>query len=138
MDLISVVHLHDNAAMWAALAMEEFSDERVPLCSQWAVFQEQFKAQFETVDKMVNAKEKLLVLWQDMSTVLEFTAIFKQLIGDTSYFSEDLQDCYYKCLSPRIKDELVHTAHPISTLDDLIEVATDIDVQIRQCWTERD
>ena len=50
----------------------------------------------------------------------------------------DLRDHFYKHLSTRIKDELVHTAHPIGTLNKLITIASDLDVQVCQCCAKRD
>jgi hypothetical protein len=77
-------------------------------------------------------------LWQDTSSVPEYTAPFKQLMARTGYSSGDLRDRFYEHLTTRIKDELVHTARPISTLDDLITVASDINVRVRQHRAKRD
>ena len=54
------------------------------------------------------------------------------------YSTADLQDHFYKHLSTRIKDELVHTACPIGTLNELITVALDLDVQVHQHCAKRD
>jgi hypothetical protein len=88
--------------------------------------------------EVVDAKERLRVLWQDSSTVPECTALFKELMTRTGYSSVDLRDRFYEHLGTRIKDELVHTAHPISTLDELITVTSDIDIRVRQRCAERD
>jgi hypothetical protein len=98
----------------------------------------QFKARFETVDEAVDAKEKLRVLWQDSSSVPEYAALFKQLMARTRYSSADLRDRFYEHLSTRIKDELVHTARPIDTLDELVTVASDLDIRLCQRRAERD
>jgi hypothetical protein len=58
--------------------------------SEWAVFRREFKARFETVNKAIDAKEKLRVLWQRSSTVLEYAALFKELMSRTRYSSVDL------------------------------------------------
>jgi hypothetical protein len=63
--------------------MEEFANGGVPFHSQWETFRDQFKARFETVDEAVDAKEKLQTLWQDTSSVLEYTTLFKQLMART-------------------------------------------------------
>ena len=118
--------------------MEEYASGGVPFDSLWETFQNQFKAQFETMNEAMDAKEKLHVLWQGSSTVPEYAALFKELMTCTSYSSTDLQDCFYKHLSTRIKNELVHTTRPISSLDQLITVATDLDVHIHQRQAERD
>jgi hypothetical protein len=131
-------YLQDDASIWASPAMEEFANGRVPFDGQWETFREQFKARFETVDEAVDAKEKLRVLWQDSSTVPEYAALFKELMARTGYSSTDLRDRFYEHLSTRIKDELVHTARPIRTLDELITVGSDIDVRVRQRRAERD
>jgi hypothetical protein len=120
--------LQGDAAVWAVPAMEVFEEGHVPFDSRWETFREQFKACFEAADKAVDTKEKLRVLWQDDSTVLEYAAQFKQLMTRTSYSPADLRDRFYEHLAPRIKDELVHTARPIGTLDELISVGSDIDV----------
>jgi hypothetical protein len=92
---------------------------------------------FKTVDEAINAKEKLRVLWQDSSIIPEYVALFKQLMAHTGYSSGDLHNHFYEHLSTRIKDELVHTTHPISMLDELITVASNIDICVRQCCVER-
>ena len=131
-------YLQDDAAIWAAPSMEKFANGGVPFDGQWATFRDQFKARFETVDEAVDAKEKLRVLWQDSSTVPEYTALFKELMARTGYSTADLRDRFYEHLSPQIKDELVHTARPIETLDDLITVASGIDIRVRQRKAERE
>jgi Retrotransposon gag protein len=130
--------LQDDASVWAAPAMEEFADGGVPFNDNWQRFRTQFKARFETVDEAVDAKEKLRVLWQDSSTVPEYAALFKEAMARTGYSSADLRDRFYEHLSTRIKDELVHTARPIGTLDELVMVASDLDIRLRQRRAERD
>ena len=90
------------------------------------------------MNEAVDAKEKLRVLWQDTSSVPEYAAQFKELMARTGYSTADLRDRFYEHLSPRIKDELVHTARPIVALDQLVAVASDIDVRVRQRRAERD
>jgi hypothetical protein len=131
-------YLQDDASIWGSPAMEEFANGGVPFAGNWETFCRDFKARFETVDKVVDAKEKLQVLWQDSSTVHEYAALFKELMTRTGYSSVDLRDCFYEHPTTRIKDKLVHTARPIGTLDELITVASDIDVRVRQRRTERD
>ena len=131
-------YLQDDASVWASPAMEEFASGRVPFNNDWEEFREQFKARFETVDEAVDAKEKLRVLWQGSSSVPEYAALFKELMTRTGYSSADLRDRFYEHLSTRIKDELVHTARPIASLNELITVASDIDVRVRQRRAERD
>lgn len=131
-------YLQDDAAIWASPAMEEFAAGRVPFDERWSSFREQFKARFETIDEAVDAKEKLRVLWQDRSTVPEYAALFKELMARTGYSQSDLRDRFYEHLSSQIKDELVHTASPTGTLDELITAASRIDIRIRQRRAERD
>ncbi|KAF8472217.1 hypothetical protein DFH94DRAFT_767338 [Russula ochroleuca] len=61
--------MQDDAAVWAAPAMEVFEEGQIPFDSRWETFREQFKACFEAADEAVDAKEKLRVLFQDSSTV---------------------------------------------------------------------
>jgi len=110
-------YLQDKASVWAAPSMEEFADGGVPFNGQWDTFRHQFKARFETVDEAVDAKEKLRVLWQGGSTVPKYAALFKESMARTGYSSVDLCDCFYEHLSVHIKDELVHTARPVDSLD---------------------
>jgi hypothetical protein len=74
-------YLQGEAAIWASPAMEEFANGGVPFHSQWETFCDQFKVRFKTVDEAVDAKEKLRTLWQDTSSVPEYTAPFKQLMA---------------------------------------------------------
>jgi hypothetical protein len=131
-------YLQDDAAIWAAPAMEEFVNGGVPFGGLWQNFHTEFKARFETVDEAVDAKERLRVLWQDNSTVPEYAALFKELMARTGYSSADLRDRFYEHLSPRIKDELVHTARPIDSLEQLITAASSIDIRVRQRQAERE
>jgi hypothetical protein len=131
-------YLQDDAAVWASPAMEEFAVGRVPFDNQWDHFREQFKAQFEMVDEAVDAKEKLRTLWQDTSTVPEYAALFKELMARTGYSMPNLRDRFYEHLFTQIKDELVHTAHPIITLDELVTVSSNIDIRVHQRHAERD
>jgi hypothetical protein len=131
-------YLQEDASIWGSPAMEEFANGGVPFAGNWETFRRDFKARFETVDEVVDAKERLRVLWQDSSTVPEYAALFKELMARTGYSSVDLRDRFYEHLATRIKDELVHTARPVGTLDELITVSSDIDVRIRQRRAERD
>jgi len=90
------------------------------------------------VNEAVDAKEKLRVLWQGSLTIPEYATLFKELMTRTSYSSADLRDRFYEHLSTRIKDKLVHTTCPIAALDQLITVATDLDVRIRQRQAKRE
>ena len=130
--------LQDDAAVWGAPAMEDFANGLLPFGGVWDFFREQFKARFESADEVVDAKEKLRVLWQDGSTVPEYAAQFKQLMTRTGYSGVDLRDRFYEHLTSRIKDELVHSARATTTLDELIIVATDIDTRVRQRRAEKE
>jgi hypothetical protein len=131
-------YLQDNASIWGSPAMEEFANGGVPFAGNWETFCRDFKARFETIDKVVDAKERLCVLWQDSSTVPEYAALFKELMTCTGYSSVDLRDRFYEHLATRIKDELIHMARPIDILDELITVMSDIDIRVRQHHAERD
>ena len=109
--------LQDEAAIWVSPAMEEFAWGVALFSDQWRTFYAEFKARFETVDEAIDAKEKLWVLWQGNSTVPKYATLFKELILCTRYFPADLRDRFYDHLHPHIKNELVHTAHPIDTLE---------------------
>ena len=130
--------LENDAAVWAVPAMEDFANGVLPFGGIWDYFREQFKARFESADEMVDAKEKLRVLWQDGSTVPEYAAQFKQLMTRTGYSSADLRDRFYEHLTSKIKDELVHSARATTTLDELVRVATDIDTRVRQRRAEKE
>ena len=54
--------LQDKAAIWAASAIEQFMDGGISFNGNWGTFREQFKARFETVNEVVDAKERLHVL----------------------------------------------------------------------------
>ena len=58
-------------------------------------------------------------------------------MAHTGYSLADLQDQFYDCLDGKIKDELVHTARPTTFLNELITVASDLNIRIRQCEAER-
>lgn len=130
-------YMQDDAALWATPAMEELTQGTTPFNGSWNDFRQQFKARFETVDEAVDAKERLRKLWQGSSTLPEYAARFNELAGRTGYSAQDLRDRFYEHLSDVIKDELVHTARPIASLDELIKVASDIDVRVRQRRAEK-
>ena len=77
-------------AIWATPAMEEFANGGVLFYGQWGVFCTEFKARFETVDKAIDAKERLRKLEQGMSTIPEYAVLFKQLMACTGYSLADL------------------------------------------------
>ncbi|EJF61810.1 hypothetical protein DICSQDRAFT_136328 [Dichomitus squalens LYAD-421 SS1] len=118
--------MQDSAALWATPVMEEITQGTTPFKGLWMEFRTQFKAQFETVDEAVDAKERLRTLWQGSMTVPEYAARFNELSTRTEHLADS------------IKDELVHTARPIASLEDLITVSSDIDVRVRQHRAERD
>jgi len=130
--------MESDAAVWASPAMEQFAEGRIPFGGNWELFQDEFKARFEAVDEAIDAKEKLRALYQGLSSVPEYTARFKQLMARTRYSLADLRDRYYDHLSPRIKDELVHSGRETDTFDDLVAVATKIDTRVRQRRAERE
>lgn len=49
--------MQDDTATWATLAMEKFSNKRIPFANLWQNFCKQFKACFKTIDEVVNTKE---------------------------------------------------------------------------------
>ncbi|EJF59605.1 hypothetical protein DICSQDRAFT_64916 [Dichomitus squalens LYAD-421 SS1] len=130
--------MQDSAALWATPAMEEITQGTTPFKGLWTEFRTQFKARFETVDEAVDAREHLRTLWQGSMTVPEYAARVNELSTHTGYSKADLRDCFYEHLADSIKDELVHTARPIASLEDLITVSSDIDVRVRQRRAERD
>jgi hypothetical protein len=130
--------MEDDAAVWASPAMEQFAEARIPFGGNWGLFQDEFKARFEAVDEVIDAKEKLRALYQGASSVPEYTAQFKQLMARTRYSSADLRDRYYDHLNSRIKDELVHSLRDTDAFNDLVAVATKIDTRVRQCRAEKE
>jgi hypothetical protein len=130
--------LEGEAAVWASPAMESFARGVIPFQDDWDRFHADFKARFETVDEAADAKEKLRTLYQGFSSVPEYAAKFKELMARTLYSQADLRDRFYDHLSPRIKDELVHTDREHDTFDRLVNVATDIDTRIRLRRAERE
>ncbi|EJF55563.1 hypothetical protein DICSQDRAFT_73487 [Dichomitus squalens LYAD-421 SS1] len=131
--------MQDSAALWATPAMEEITQGTTPFKGSWTEFRTQFKARFETVDEAVDAKERLRTLWQGTMTVPEYAARFNEVSTRTGYSKADLRDRFYEHLADSIKDELVHTARPIASLEDLITISSDIDVRVRQrcCHSRR-
>jgi Retrotransposon gag protein len=122
--------MQDDAAIWAAPAIEEFANGGMLFNHSWKRCCEQFKMRFEMVDEAVKAKEKLCILWQDTSTIPKYAALFKELMACTRYLSAHLYNWFYKHLSACIKNKLVHTACPINTLNKLVTIASNIGVQI--------
>ena len=55
----TLLYLQDNMAIWAAPAIEEFAERKVPFDGKWATFHKEFKACFRMVDKVIDMKEKL-------------------------------------------------------------------------------
>ncbi|KAJ3832235.1 hypothetical protein F5878DRAFT_654680 [Lentinula raphanica] len=98
-----------DAAIWATPISENISNVNNNVAGAsfiyptWNLFKEAFKARFETVNPVVDAKEALKGLWQGKNT-------------HASY----LRDRFYQHLSNRVKDGLV-------TLDGLIQEAMHID-----------
>lgn len=129
--------LQDEVALWATPYMEQVALGQSPFGNNWGTFTAAFKSRFETTDETADAKEALRKLEQGRSTVAEYLAKFKELMGRTGYGAVDLRDWFYDNLASYVKDELVHTARPIGLLDELSAVAIDIDNRIRQRRAEK-
>ena len=82
--------MSDDAAVWAAPTMEEFTGGQIPFVGMWENFHTEFQAHFKTSDKSGDMKETLRVLWQGDSTVPEYATLFKQVMGWTGYSATDL------------------------------------------------
>ena len=130
--------MSDDAAVWAAPAMEEFAGGQIPFAGVWENFRTEFRARFETSDESGDAKETLRVLWQGNSTVPEYAALFKQVMGQTGYSAADLRDRFYDHLNGGIKDLLVTTGRETRTLDELIAIASGIDLRVHQHCAEKE
>ncbi|ESK83511.1 hypothetical protein Moror_4874 [Moniliophthora roreri MCA 2997] len=124
--------MQDDAAVWATPAMEEVAQGRHLYDNSWNEFVKEFKLRFETTDEAADAKERLHVLFQGKQSVAEYAAKFKEIMLRTSYSSADLHDRFYEHLVSHIKDKLVHMDCKTNSLDQLINVANDLDVHIRQ------
>lgn len=136
----ALTFLQDEAAIWATPYLETVAEAEVakrPFQDSWATFKADFRSRFETSNEAVDAKDALRALWQGSKTVPEYAAKFKELMSRTGYSAADLRDRFYEHLASSIKDELVHTARPIGTLDELLTVATELDVRIRQRRAEK-
>ena len=134
---LALSFLQDDAALWATPYMEEFAANRTPFSGDWDQFKAAFKARFETTDEAADAKDSLRRLYQGRGTVAEYLAKFKELKDRTGYSTTDLRDRFYEHLASEIKDELVHTARAIGTLDELSMVAIDLDNRLRQRRAEK-
>ncbi|KAI3614279.1 hypothetical protein WG66_000055 [Moniliophthora roreri] len=133
----ALTFMQDDAAVWATPAIEEVAQGRHPYDNSWEEFVKGFKLRFETMDEAADAKERLHVLFQEKQLVAEYAAKFKEIMSRTGYSSADLCDCFYEHMAFRIKNELVHTDHKTETLNQLINVANDLDVHIRQREAEK-
>ncbi|KIP02040.1 hypothetical protein PHLGIDRAFT_122815 [Phlebiopsis gigantea 11061_1 CR5-6] len=116
----------DDTAIWATQVLEALSTcQTLFLC--WRNFTEAFRKQFETIDEAGDALTAIEELWQGK----------KPHAGRTNLSDEDKQICFKKHLSTYIKDRLSETDRKVSTLKNLIKVATKIDKRKRERDTER-
>ncbi|ESK83987.1 hypothetical protein Moror_7488 [Moniliophthora roreri MCA 2997] len=127
---LALTFMQDDAAVWATPAMEEVAQGRHPYDNSWKEFVKGFKLRFETTDEAADVKEWLHVLFQEKQSVAEYAAKFKEIMLRTGYFSADLHDYFYEHMASCIKDELVHTDCKTQTLNQLINVANDLDVSM--------
>ena len=51
--------MSDDAAVWAAPAMEEFAGGQIPFAGMWENFHTEFRARFKTSDESGDVKETL-------------------------------------------------------------------------------
>jgi Retrotransposon gag protein len=110
-------YLQDDASIWGSLAMEEFANGVVLFAGNWETFRWDFKARFETVDEVVDAKERLCVLWQDSSTVPEYAALFKELMTCTGPGTlQSISKIAFTSISPLISRTSSFTRPVPSTL----------------------
>ena len=130
--------MQDDTATWATLAMEKFSNKRIPFANLWQNFCKQFKACFKTIDEVVNTKEN----FESYSKTHWWSS--SMLHGLKSWYHAPVilpltfAIIFTKHLSTHIKDKLVHKKCLTMTFDDLVSVASSIDVHIHQWKDERD
>ena len=128
--------MQDEAAIWATPHLEAIGQNQITFPT-WESFTQAFRERFEPADEAVDAKEKIKALRQGKSTVPEYAARFKELMSRTGYSENDLRDRFYDHLAGNIKDLLVGSERPHKRLNDLILVATDIDVRLRERQAEK-
>lgn len=78
-----------------------------------------------------SAASSLLCLWQGNSTVGQYTIQFCTLVSELFWNNEDLVATFWEGLASCIKDELA-SCDLLSTLDDIITMATNIDIRFRE------
>ena len=92
----AISFLEGEAAIWATPISENISqvDAKVPnvtlVYTTWGGFKDAFKARFETVDAVADAKRALENLWQGKDTVASYASMFKQYASRTGYSDTDL------------------------------------------------
>lgn len=130
----AVSFLEGDAAIWATPYTETINQHNADPTiafpfNSWNMFQQAFKARFETADAEVDAKEALRTLWQGRKSVANYVATFKQYSSRTEYSDKDLRDRLYDHLADRVKDGLVNTTSPMKTFDELVNAAIAVDLR---------
>ena len=92
----AISFLEGEAAIWATPIAENISQVVKQMAGitlaypTWQSFIDAFKARFETVDAVGDAKAMLETLWQGKNTVASYASTFKQYSSRTRYSDTDL------------------------------------------------
>ena len=125
----TVPFLTGTAAIWITPLSEKINANEPIEYATWAAFKEAFKKHFETASAQQDAKSALKALKQGRYSVGYYAGIFKQHADRTGWSDADLRDRFYDGLAGRVKDALVHTEKPTTTLAQLEGVAIGIDLR---------
>uniref|UniRef100_A0AAQ6IB43 CCHC-type domain-containing protein n=1 Tax=Anabas testudineus TaxID=64144 RepID=A0AAQ6IB43_ANATE len=111
-------------------------DRRSTICSSVQAFTEAMRKVFNCTAPSKDASRRLLRIAQGARSVNDYAVDFRTVAARSKWNEDALFDVFYQGLSPTIKDELATRDLPDS-LDDLVDLATRVDLRLRERMEER-
>ena len=119
--------LTDDAAIWARPTLELLAEGKPVFDDDWDTFVEAFKAKFEVVNPVVEAKNKIANLKQGRRNFATLLAEFDMWAPRTGWSDKDLYDRLKSALNDKYLTRLLYFPERATTLDQLKKNCVKID-----------
>jgi len=120
-------HMKGTAGKWALPYLALSAEGGDPFFGSWDGFVAGYKARFQIFSDGSDAILQLNQLWQNKTTIGEYSARFMELMSETPFSEPDLRERYYSHLNSEMQIQLAGVPDDISSLEDLMKVAGRLD-----------
>ena len=129
--------MEDEARTWALPYLETLANGRHPFSGLYRNFTDAFTKRFAPLDSTEAARDALKALKQGKSSVAEYISKFDQYVQQTGWSDVDHCTRFYDGLTEGVKDALMFTNRPTTTLNELKTASHIFDQRIRQRNAEK-